>query len=145
MSHTLNDRQMQRRIAEYGGREVTRSEKDRARELAYAAKVIDLWNARLKRGAVMLFAPTIGAAIEGGTPWLRFYCPACSIRGEIDLRKTNMHRQAFVTSLIPMLSCQRCQPQPPFAKLTELGRERADDGRIAAPYMPPDRKDLSRY
>src|SRR3954468_19286589 len=144
MSHTLHDRPMQRRIAEYGGKEAARSEKERARELLYAAKVIDLWNARLARGAVMLFAPTIGAAIDGGTPWLRFYCPACSIRGEIDLRKTNMHRQAFVTSLIPMLSCQRCQPQPPFAKLTGLTRKRADDGRLVAPYMPPNPKDVSR-
>ena len=113
MSHTLNDRQMQRRIAEYGGKEIARNERERARELGYAARVIDLWNARLARGAVMLFAPTIGAAIDSGTPWLRFYSPACSIRGEIDVRKTTMHRQAFVTSLIPMLSCQRCQPQPP--------------------------------
>src|SRR4051812_9771831 len=144
MSHTLNDRQMQRRIAEYGGNEVARSDKERVRDLAYAAKVIDLWNARLARGAVMLFAPTIGAAIDGGTPWLRFYCPACSIRGEIDLRKTNMHRQAFVTSLIPMLSCHRCHPQPPFAKLICVRRERVDDGRIAAPYVPPNPKDLLR-
>jgi hypothetical protein len=108
MSHTLNDRQMQRRIAEYGGKEIARNERERARELGYAARVIDLWNARLARGAVMLFAPTIGAAIDSGTPWLRFYCPACSIR------KTNMHRQAFVASLIPILSCQHREPRPLF-------------------------------
>jgi hypothetical protein len=38
MAYNLNERQMRRRIAQFGGQEVAHSEKERARELAYAAR-----------------------------------------------------------------------------------------------------------
>ena len=71
-----------------------------------AARLIDLWEARRKRGAEPLFTPSIGAAIRAGRPWLAFYCPGCGVVGEIDLRRVVRHRGASVESLIPDLSCQ---------------------------------------
>jgi hypothetical protein len=56
----------------------------------------------------------------------RFYlgclCPGCGQRGSVDLRRINRHPDASLESLIPMLSCQRCSPNPPFAKLTGVSR-----------------------
>jgi hypothetical protein len=85
-----------------------------------AARLIDLWDARRARGAESLFAPTIGAAIRAGRPWLSCYCPGCGVVGQIDLRTVDRHRGATVESLIPELSCTRCSPHPPFAKLIGL-------------------------
>lgn len=74
-------------LPQYGRTEVARAEKDAARALAYAAKVIDLCSAPLARDAMMLFAPTIGAAIDLRHAVATLLRPACSIRGEIDLRE----------------------------------------------------------
>jgi hypothetical protein len=85
-----------------------------------AGRIIDLWDARRARGAEPLFHPTIGGAIRAGRPWLTCYCPGCGVVGEIDLRKLDRHPDASVGSLIPLLSCQRCSPHPPFGKLIGL-------------------------
>jgi hypothetical protein len=85
-----------------------------------AERVVSLWNKRRARGAEPLFHPTIGAAIRAGKPWLTFSCPGCQIVGEVDLRKLNRHHGATIESLIPQLSCQRCSPHPPCAKLIGL-------------------------
>jgi hypothetical protein len=61
-----------------------------------------------------------GAAIAAECPWLRFYCPACRRIGEVDLRKLDRHRGATVESLLPVLSCRRRSPNPPFATLLGL-------------------------
>ena len=58
-----------------------------------AGRIIDLWDARRARGAEPLF---------------------------IDLRRIDRHPGASVESLIPQLSCQRCSPHPPFARLIGL-------------------------
>ena len=79
-----------------------------------------IWNARLARGADLFFAPTIGGAIAAGRPMLTFYCPGCGVTGEVDLRKVERHPRASVESLIPALSCRRCRPQAPFARLIGL-------------------------
>jgi len=73
-----------------------------------AARLVDLWDARRARGAEPLFAPTIGAAIPTGRPWLSCHCPGCGVVGENDLRKIDRHRDTPVTSLIPLASCKRC-------------------------------------
>ena len=51
-----------------------------------AARLVDLWDARRKRGAEPLFAPTIGAAIRAGRWWAGVDRPGCQVVGEIDLR-----------------------------------------------------------
>jgi hypothetical protein len=70
--------------------------------------------------------PTIGAAIAAGLPWLTFYCPACTVVGSVDLRTLDRHQGAAISSMIPFLSCRRCSPHAPFAKLEMLTTERPD-------------------
>jgi hypothetical protein len=86
----------------------------------FATRVLSLWDARRERGDTLLFVPTIGACITAERPILTFHCPACKIGGRVDLRKLDRHPDTPVTSLIPSLSCQRCTPNPPFAKLDGL-------------------------
>jgi hypothetical protein len=43
------------------------------------------------------------------------------------LRKIDRHRGTSITSLIPALSCRRCVPNAPFARLTGLEGTRADE------------------
>jgi hypothetical protein len=52
----------------------------------------------------MLFSPTIGATITAGYWFLWVRCPACRTTNAIDLRTLDRHRDAAVTSLIPVLS-----------------------------------------
>jgi len=85
-----------------------------------AERVVSPWDKRRARGAEPLFHPTIGAAIRAGKPWLTFYSPGCQIVGKVDLRKLDRHHGATIGSLIPQLSCQRCSPHPPFARLIGL-------------------------
>jgi hypothetical protein len=63
------------------------------------------------------FYPTIGAAIAAGVPWLTYSCPACQQVGAVDLRTLDRHPGAAISSVIPSLSCRRCSPNAPFAKL----------------------------
>jgi len=110
--HTLRSREQ---IAAFA-RKLARAPAERA-ENRTASRLIDLWDARRARGAEPLFAPTIGAAIRAGRPFLSCYCPGCGAVGEIDLRRIDRHPNASLESLIPELSCKRCSPHPPFAKL----------------------------
>lgn len=93
---------------------------DRDRKNAVAERVIDLWERRRARGAEPLFHPTIGAAIRAGKPRLTCWCPGCGVVGEIDLRQVDRHPGASIESLIPQISCTRCSPNPPFARLIGL-------------------------
>jgi hypothetical protein len=120
MGHNVSDRKLREIAAAERFARDQREAPARAREIALAGKVVELWNARLARGAEMFFAPTIGGAVAGGHPWLTFYCPGCQTVGEVDLRRVDRHRGASVQSLIPALSCTRCQPLPPFVKLIGL-------------------------
>ena len=123
MAHNVSDRKLREiATAERFAREL-REAPARRREIAFAGRVVDIWNSRVGRGAEMFFSPTLGGAIAGGHPWLSFYCPGCRTVGELDLRKTDRHRGATIESLIPALSCTRCQPLPPFVKLIGLARE----------------------
>jgi len=125
MAHTISDRSRERRDAEFNGPEISREVQRRLDDDAFAASVVDVWNSRLAAGQDLFFTPSIGAAIRGGKPLLAFYCPACGVSGTADLRRLDRHPATPVTSLIPMLSCQRCRPQPPFARLTGLAADPA--------------------
>jgi hypothetical protein len=92
------------------------------RRLRARPNVVGIWNARRAANRDLWFYPTIGAAIASECFWLRFYCPACRQIGEVDLRKLDRHRGATIESLIPALSCRRCSPNPPFAKLLGLSK-----------------------
>lgn len=138
MAHTISDRTRQSRDVEFNGPEIAREVERVLEDNEFAASVVDVWNSRLAAGQDLFFTPTIGAAIRGGKPLLGFYCPACGVTGTADLRRLDRHPAATVASLIPSLSCQRCRPQAPFAKLTGLAADprlnpnMAGDPRIRA-------------
>ena len=102
-----------------------------AQVLADAESLIAAWNDRQARRMPLLFAPTIGAALAARHHFLWVYCPACRTTRDIDLRTLDRHRDAAVTSLIPLLSCRLCRPHAPFAELVRLSRTSiADEMRI---------------
>ena len=99
--------------------------------LADAEGLIAAWNERQARRMPLLFAPTIGAALAARHHFLWVYCPACRTTRDIDLRTLDRHRDAAVTSLIPLMSCRSCWPHVPFAKLVRLSQTSiADEMRI---------------
>src|SRR6476659_8690313 len=120
MSHTISDRTRQARELEFGRDKTIAVARAQRRAAAFATRVVSIWNGRMARGLDLFFSPTIGAALAAGKPVLQFYCPGCGVRGEADLRRFDRHPAATVESLIPAISCTRCQPQPPFARLTAV-------------------------
>jgi hypothetical protein len=86
-------------------------------------RIVEIWNARQAGGRALWFYPTIGAAIAAGFPWLTYSCPGCRMVGSVDLRAIDRHPGASISSLIPSLSCRRCSPHAPFAKLEMLTAE----------------------
>lgn len=115
--------QERERAAARAAEEAKRVEAER-KGAAEAQKIVEIWNARQAGGRAPWFYPTIGAAIAAGFPWLTFYCPGCRVVGSVDLRTLDRHPGAAVSSLIPSLSCRRCSPYAPFAKLEMLTAER---------------------
>jgi hypothetical protein len=93
-----------------------------AQVLEDAERLIGAWNERQSKRMPMLFSPTIGAAVTARYWYLWVRCPACRTINAIDLRTLDCHRDAAVTSFIPMLSCRSCRPNAPFAELERLSR-----------------------
>jgi hypothetical protein len=91
--------------------------------IAKAQKIVAIWNARQAGGRTLWFYPTIGAAITAGLPWSFFSCPACGQFGCVDLRTFDRHPGGAISSLIPLLSCRKCSPNAPFARLEMLTAE----------------------
>ncbi|MPZ41484.1 MAG: hypothetical protein GEU95_26245 [Rhizobiales bacterium] len=81
---------------------------------------MDLWNKRAQAGRPVSFFPTVGTAIAAKMPMLDVLCPACQTIGVVDLRTLDVHSGMTISGLIPRLSCRRCCPNPPFAKLVGL-------------------------
>ena len=103
--------------------EAKRAEAER-KAVADAQKIVAIWNARQAGGRALWFYATIGAAIAAGVPWLTYSCPACQQVGCIDLRTLDRHPGASISSIIPSVSCRRCSPNSPFARLEMLAAER---------------------
>jgi hypothetical protein len=87
-----------------------------------ARRIVAIWNSRRAKGRELWFHLRIGGAIAADHPWLMFVCPACQQIGEIDLRKLDRHPNATIESLVLLLRCRRCRPNPPFVKLLALSR-----------------------
>ena len=68
---------------------------------------------------------TFKTALRAGCRWLTFICPGCQQVGEVDLVQFDFHPHAPITALIPKLSCTRCCPNPPHARLLRLTRHLA--------------------
>src|SRR6476659_4929694 len=100
-----------------------RAEAER-KAIVEAERIVAIWNARQAGGRALWFYPTIGAAIAAGLPWLTFSCPGCGQCGSVDLRTLDRHPGGAISALIPSLSCRRCSPNAPFARLEMLMAER---------------------
>ena len=120
MVHTVSDQKRIARDADVNAEDIARQIATVREDLEFAGDVVEIWHSRLAAGRELFFAPTIRAAILARRPYLTFYCPACGVTGRVDLRKIDRHRGTSITSLIPALSCRRCVPHAPFAKLTGL-------------------------
>ena len=59
-----------------------------------------------------------------GLPWLTLSCPGCGQYASVDLRTLDRHPGGAISSLIPSLSCRRCSPNAPLARLEMLTAER---------------------
>jgi hypothetical protein len=120
----LNRRAQDReRAAAEAAARAKRAEAER-KPVAKAQKIVAIWNARQAGGRALWFYPTIGAAITAKLPWLSFSCPACGQFGSVDLRTLDRHPGGAISSLVPSLSCRRCSPNAPFARLEMLTAER---------------------
>jgi hypothetical protein len=115
--------QERERAAAEAAAKAKRAEVER-KAVADAQKIVAIWNARQAGGRELWFYPTIGAAIKAGLPWLSFSCAACGQVGSVDLRTLDRHPGASISSLIPSVSCRRCSPNAPFARLEMLTAER---------------------
>jgi uncharacterized membrane protein YqiK len=111
--------QERERAAARAKAEATRAEAERE-AIKDAQKIVAIWNARAAAGRELWFFPTSGAAIAAGVPWLSFSCPACQQVGVVDLRTLDRHSGGSISSLIPSVSCRRCSPNAPFARLEQL-------------------------
>jgi len=96
---------------------------------AYALRIVALFNARASRGRRPAFFPTIKCALVADTPIVRSLCPACGTITETDLRKLDHHPLATIASIIPRVSCTRCRPNAPFARILELKSSAAEYGK----------------
>ena len=84
---------------------------------------VTIWNARQAWGRALWFYPTIGAAIRGGIAVALVLLLACHQVGAVDRRAVDRDPGASLSSLIPSVSCQRCSPNAPFARLERLTAE----------------------
>ena len=122
MAHTKSRHKLERERREALD-EIERLERPKRVKSEREAKlVVATWNVHVIRHPTVWFFPTIRAALVARRFWLGCLCPGCGQRGSVDLRRINRHPDASLESLIPMLSCQRCSPNPPFARLTVVSR-----------------------
>jgi hypothetical protein len=85
---------------------------DEGKAAVVAERVVAIWNARRARVAELWFYRRWALRSRPASP-----CSASIVRGTIDLRRVDRHGGATIESLIPALSCRRCSPHPPFARL----------------------------
>jgi hypothetical protein len=127
----FNRRKMEDQRRQAAEKEAAARRATDAQVLEDAERLIAAWNDRQAKRMPMLFSPTIGPAITARHWYLWVRCPACRTTQAVDLRTLDRHRDAAVTSLIPLLSCRSCRPNPPFAELVRLSRTSiADEMRI---------------
>jgi hypothetical protein len=124
MAHGKSRHKLEREMREAQAEQERRDEPARLRAEREAKLTVAFWKLRILRGSPLWFYPTIRAAVTAGRPFLTCVCFGCPVQGCVDLRKLRRHPEASLQSLIPMMSCKRCSPNVPFAKLTGLWRRR---------------------
>jgi predicted RNA-binding Zn-ribbon protein involved in translation (DUF1610 family) len=88
-----------------------------SRSLLRRQKIVAIWNARQAGGRAVVLSNDWRCNRAAGLPWLSFSCPACGQFGTLDLGTS-------ISSLIPSVSCRRCSPSAPLARLEMLTAER---------------------
>jgi len=129
MAHTISDRRARQREKEMDPKAWRERQNLPHEERIHAEIVVDAFNERAKSGRAPSFFPTIGTAIAARMQLLEVLCPGCQTVGTVDLRTIDYHQDAPISALIPKLSCRRCCPNPPFARIIGLrrGAARWDD------------------
>src|SRR5882762_6791659 len=79
-----------------------------------ATRVVERWKAEVASGSLILWSPTIQAAIMAGMPWLNVYCPGCKTIRAIDIRTIDRHPLASLVSLVIGLRCTWCPGSAPM-------------------------------
>ena len=118
--------QERERAAARAAAEAKRTEAER-KAIVDAQKIVAIWNARQAGGRALWFYPTIGAAIAARRPVAHATRarPAANAARSTFARSTGT-RGAAISSLIPSVSCRRCSPNAPFARLEMLTAERPE-------------------
>lgn len=76
-------------------------------------------------------SPSIGAAINGGYPYLRVECNACRQNAWVDLRKVRRTRETALWQMEASLVCGHCREHtrfPPRARIEMLCRQDCEIG-----------------
>ena len=120
-------------------REISEAEKyaDAANH-ALALEAVTRWNKLMERSASRhkpVWSPMVGVAVAAKFYFLDVSCPGCGQLKQVDLRKLDRHERTTLHGLIPLLSCQSCQPNPPFAKLVKLSKYEWESANKPA-YLP---------
>jgi hypothetical protein len=124
MAHSKSIHQLVQEARKAAEAEERRVEPQRKRAENEAKLSVAVFNVRARTDWAILTWPTFRAAQVAKRYFLTCLCPGCKQEACIDLRKIKYHPDASINSLIPHLSCKRCCPNPPFAKITGLWRTR---------------------
>jgi hypothetical protein len=118
-----NRRAQERERAVARAAEEAKRAKTERKAVADAQKIVAISNARQAGGRELWFYPTIGRHC-GWLPVAQLLLSGVSEFGSVDLRTLDRHPGASISNLIPSLSCRRCSPRAPFAKLESFSAGR---------------------
>lgn len=120
MAHTISERRRRERLKELDPKGWREQQERPRREARHAKRIVELWSKRANAGRPVSFFPTVKTVLLAGTAVVEVLCPACQTIGTVDIRTLDVHSEMAISGLIPRLSCRRCCPNPPFAKLVGL-------------------------
>jgi len=96
----------------------------KAASRAYAKRIVALFNARAAKNAATgrghAFFPTVTCCVVAELPVVETQCPGCGWITHTDLRTKDYHPLATISTLIFKVSCTRCSPNPPLARIREV-------------------------
>jgi len=122
MAHSKSIHRLTQEAREVARTEERRLAPRRKRAEKEAKIAVAAFNVRAKTDWAILAWPTFRAALTAKRFFLTALCPGCKQEVCLDLRRLSYHPDASINCLIPHLSCKRCCPNPPFAKITGLWR-----------------------
>ncbi|HMJ45038.1 MAG TPA: hypothetical protein VK522_22470 [Pseudolabrys sp.] len=122
MAHSKSIHKLTQEARAAAEAEAIRLAPQRQRAEREAKFAVAVFNVRAKTEWAILAWPTFRAAFAAKRYFLTALCPGCKQVACLDLRTVSYHPDASINCLIPHLSCQRCCPNPPFAKITGLWR-----------------------